>query len=105
LISVHKISHAVEVLPICEEPAMISVHFTEPKADVIYNGTSTFDIAADINETGDAILLGKDSKLIKVAYISNLSVSYDIAKVDDLTAAKFIDKLSVYLHDPELLLL
>lgn len=84
---------------------MISVHFTEPRADIIYNGASTFDIAADINETGDAILLSKDSELIKVAHISNLSVSYNIAKVDDLTAAKFIDKLSVYLHDPELLLL
>lgn len=84
---------------------MISVHFTEPRLDVIYNGPNTFDIAADNNETGDVMLLGKDSKMIKVAQVTNLSVSYDIAKVDDLTAAKFIDKLSVYLHDPELLLL
>ena len=81
------------------------MHFTEPKTDVIYNGANTFDIAADSNETGKVLLLAKDSKLIKIAHVSNLSVSYDVAKVDDLTAAKFIDRLSVYLHDPELLLL
>jgi hypothetical protein len=57
LITVHRISNAVEALPICEEPALISVHFTDPKADVIYNGESTFDIAADNNETGDIVLL------------------------------------------------
>ena len=57
LITVHRISNAVEALPICEEPALISVHFTDPKADVIYNGEITFDIAADNAETGDIVLL------------------------------------------------
>jgi len=57
LITVHRISNAVEALPICEEPALISVHFTDPKADVIYNGDITFDIAADNAETGDIVLL------------------------------------------------
>ena len=57
LITVHRISNAVEALPICEEPALISVHFTDPKADVIYNGDITFDIATDNAETGDIVLL------------------------------------------------
>jgi len=51
------------------------------------------------------VTMGADSNLIKVASVSNLSVSYDVAKVDDLTAAKFVSRLRFYLHDPELLLL
>ena len=43
--------------------------------------------------------------MIKVSTVTNVSVSYDVAKVDDLAAAKFISRLRFYLHDPELLLL
>ena len=95
-------------MPICEEPTVISIHFTSPKADVIYEGPSsgTLDIAADNDkETGETIYLSKNSSQIRVAQVSNISISYDIAKLDDLTAARFLKKLNFYLNDPELLLL
>ena len=83
---------------------MISVHFTDPRAEVVYNGEATFDIAST-EEKGNLVTLKSDSKLIKVANVSTVSISYDVAKVDDLSAAKFIKRLNFYLTDPELLML
>lgn len=37
--------------------------------------------------------------------MTTVSVSYDVAKVDEITAAKFVQKFQFYLNDPELLLL
>ena len=57
----HKITDSVEALPICEEPTLISIHFTEPKQEVIFSGPSlSFDIAADNDsETGEAVLMNQ----------------------------------------------
>ena len=42
---------------------------------------------------------------IKVTHSSRVSISYDVQKVDDQTAAEFLHKLKSLLDDPELLLL
>jgi L-2-hydroxyglutarate oxidase LhgO len=92
LITMHQIDDAVESLPICEEPAILSVHFTSPKAAVVYNGPNArFDIAADDesvdSDTGESLTLSSSSPMLKVAHSSRISISYDVAKLDDQTAA------------------
>ena len=42
---------------------------------------------------------------IQIAHKSRVSISYDVQKVDDMTAAEFMHKLKGLLDDPELLLL
>lgn len=83
---------------------MLSIHFTEPRKEVIYNGPASFDIATT-EESGEMVTLPTDSDLIRIASVTSVSVSFDVAKVDDLTAAKFVNRLRTYLHDPDLLLL
>ena len=74
---------------------MLSVHFTQPRQEVIFDGTkTTIDISADNDqETGKPFTFGPTSKEIRIAQITNVSISYDVAKVDDLSAAKFISRV------------
>lgn len=58
---------------------------------------------------GDEISAGVvetiSSDKIRIGHTSRLSISYDVQKVDELTAAMFLHKLKSLLDDPELLLL
>ena len=53
IINVHQVAGSAESLPVCEEPAVLSVHFTTPVQEVIYNGEiSQFDVADnDLDES------------------------------------------------------
>lgn len=57
----------------------------------------------DSEDAGSVPTMGTSG--ITVGHKSRLSISYDVAKVDDQTAAAFMLKLKGLLDDPELLLL
>ena len=57
----------------------------------------------DEDQAGETIAIGADA--IKVGHMSRISISYDVQKVDDQTAAQFLHKVKGLLDDPELLLL
>lgn len=42
---------------------------------------------------------------LKIAQTAKISISYDIQKVDDIAAGKFLHHLKTYLDDPEMMLL
>jgi pyruvate/2-oxoglutarate dehydrogenase complex dihydrolipoamide acyltransferase (E2) component len=69
------------------------VHYTEPSAEVVPR--------SDLPE--DAVFLSH--KDLRVSQTMRVSVTYDVAKVDEIEAAEFIAKMKWYLNDPELLLL
>ena len=77
---VSQVASSVESLPIVNHSALISLHFTQPKTEVV-NGSQqageTFDI-----ETLDDEHISYDLDL-KVAQTAKVSISYDVAKVDD----------------------
>lgn len=95
LITIHNWKSSAESFAICEEPALLSVHFTQPKQEVIFNSNqATIDIAADNDkETGMPVTFAATSKEIRIAQITNVSISYDVAKIDDLRAALFISRV------------
>ena len=78
LIKVHQVAGSADSLPICEEPAVLSVHFTTPVKEVIYNGEiSHFDIADnEVDEANLGEVLSKDQ--IRIAHTTKLSISYDV---------------------------
>ena len=57
----------------------------------------------DVEEMTASAAFGTDK--IRLCHASRISVSFDVAKVDDMTAANFMHKLKTLLDDPELLLL
>ena len=69
--------------------------------------TGVLDIAdedfGDDVDSADVISVGAGG--IRVAHVSRVSISYDVQKVDDMTAAVFLFRLKTLLDDPELLLL
>lgn len=82
--------------------ALISLHFTEPQTEVIHgsqNPGETFDL-----ETFDDEDVSYDLTL-KVAQTAKISISYDVQKVDDLQAGKYMQYLKMYLDDPDMMLL
>lgn len=105
LIEVHQVPHAADSLPICEDPAMLSLHFTVPEREVIYKGEhNIFDIASeDLADWEPDAVVSQDQ--IRVAHTTRLSISYDVQKIDDMAAAEFMQRLKFLLDDPEMLLL
>lgn len=75
---------------------MISLHFTPPATEVVGSG-ETFDI-----ETLDKVTYDLQMKIAKT---SKVSISYDVQKVDELQAAKFMKFVKTYLDDPDTMLL
>lgn len=98
-LTISQVASSVESLPIVDAKGMISLHFTPPTQEVVTAGSEVFDI-----ETLENADLSYDLK-IKIAQTSKISISYDIVKVDDMDAAKFMDKLKMYLDDPDMMLL
>jgi len=103
---VYQVEDSVESLPISQDPVLLSLHFSPPTRQVTFDsvisdiGGETF---GDEENAGQTITLGADQ--VKVAHISKISLSYDVSKVDDQTAAEFLHVLKGLLDDPELLLL
>jgi len=99
------LNDSVESLPIAQEPVLISLHVTPPTQQVMYAGSDgILDIASDTygDDYAEQASVPID---LEVCHASRVSISYDVAKVDDMTAAEFIHKLKGLLDDPELLLL
>jgi len=46
-ITVHQTANSVESLPICEDPAILSIHYTLPQTEVIAGDLLFFDISND----------------------------------------------------------
>ena len=92
-------------MPICEEPAILSLHYTAPEQEVIYKGEDNlFDIANEELDDVEADTVVSQDQL-RVAHTTKLSISYDVQKIDDLAAAEFMQRLKFLLDDPEMLLL
>lgn len=82
--------------------ALISLHFTQPQTEVVHGGQKVgemFDI-----ETLDDEHISYDLSL-KVAQTAKISISYDVQKVDDIAAGKYLHYLKTYLDDPDMMLL
>ena len=101
----HQVDDSADSLPICDEPAILSLHYTVPEREVIYKGEQNlFDIASeDLAEWEPDAVVSQDQ--IRVAHTTRLSISYDVQKIDDLAAAEFMQRLKFLLDDPEMLLL
>ena len=65
------------------------------------------DIASESfgDEEGAGVVVTIGADQIRISNQSRVSISYDVAKVDDQTAAEFLCKVKSLLDDPELLLL
>lgn len=101
-LTITQVANSVESLPIVNHAALISLHFTQPQTEVIHAGQApgeTFDV-----ETLDDEDISHDLTL-KVAQTAKISISYDIQKVDDLQAGKYMRYLKSYLDDPDMMLL
>lgn len=99
---ISQVAHSVESLPIVSHAALISLHFTQPQTEVVHGGQKVgemFDI-----ETLDDEHMTYDLSL-KVAQTAKVSISYDVQKVDDITAGKYLHYLKTYLDDPDMMLL
>ena len=76
----------MESLPISEEPVLLSLHFSPPTRQVTFAGTAGVqDIAGDSfgDDQGAGEPLTISAEQIKVSHLSKVSMSYDVAKVDD----------------------
>ena len=94
---------AVEALPIAEGNTSIAIHFTSPTLEVVsYSGALTFDTN---DEDSEAALADIDISNIQTAHIMKLSISYDVQKVDDQSAAEYLRQCTAYLNDTDLMLL
>lgn len=108
LLQVYQLEDSIESLPISEDPILMSIHFSPPSQQVSFEGGSgVIDIACesfgDEEGAGEVLTIGADQ--IRIIHKSRVSISYDVAKVDDQTAAEFLSKVKSLLDDPELLLL
>ena len=103
------VTDSQECLPISEDNLLLSLHFSPPSKQVLFTGASfeKIDIASDSfgdePDAGTVQAIGTDQ--VRVAHLSRVSISFDVSKVDDQSAAQFIHKLKGLLDDPELLLL
>lgn len=99
-LTVHQVAESSESLPVVHPLGLFSIHYTTPKQEVVStNVGKVYDI-----ETMDLEDLDYNVSLA-VSATSKISVSYDVAKVDDLQAAQFLHQVKTLLDDPELLLL
>ena len=76
----------MESLPIANPGSMISLHFTDPQAEVVPQGR--IGEIHDISTLEDEHLSYDVS--MKVAHTSRISISYDIQKLDEMQAGKFM---------------
>ena len=90
----------MEALPITNPHALLTLHYTQPQHDVVYDGSNLY---LDINTLGDAPV-SYDLKMKPVQRVK-LSISFDASRVNEVQAVKFLSKLQNYLNDPESMLL
>mmetsp|Transcript_5677 Transcript_5677/g.7607 ORF Transcript_5677/g.7607 Transcript_5677/m.7607 type:complete len:103 (-) Transcript_5677:144-452(-) len=101
------VSDSVESLPVAQDPVTLSLHVTPPAKQVLLAGSDGVkDIASEDfgdDESAEVVTLGASG--VRIAHVSRVSISYDVQKVDDMSAAVFLHKVKTLLDDPELLLL
>ena len=101
-LTISQVNNSWESLPIVSPTALISLHFTQPQTQVLAGGAvpgETFDIETIEDEDLDYNLQ------LKIGKTSKISISYDIQKIDEQTAAKYMSYVKTYLDDPDMLLL
>lgn len=81
LLEIHQVSHSVEALPITNPHALLTLHFTQPQQDVVYDGSNLY---FDINTLGDAPI-SYDLKMKPVQRVK-LSITFDASRVDEVQA-------------------
>lgn len=83
----------------------MALHYTLPSTEVLLKKTVSFDIANNElpEDLGAAQAVGVED--VRVGKTVRLSVAFDVAKVDEQSAARFMNKLKEYLSDPDLMLL
>ena len=100
LLTISQVENSLESLPIVPSASMISLHFTNPATEVLPSSEKQiYDIATLDDED-----LSYDLNL-KVAQTTKVSISYDVLKVGDDEAAKYLSYLKLYLDDPDMMLL
>lgn len=77
----------MESLPIASPGSIISLHYTDPQAEVLPEGSRIGEIH-DISTLDDEDL--SYDVAMKVAHTSRISISYDIQKLDEMQAGKFM---------------
>lgn len=90
----------MEALPITNPHALLTLHYTQPQHDVVYDGSNLY---LDINTLGDAPV-SYDLKMKPVQRVK-LSISFDASRINEVQAVQFLSKLQNYLNDPESMLL
>ena len=74
--------HSTEALPICQAPLLLHVHYTQPQAEVVpRGGAAVADL--DASEPMGRSMAHTD---LQVSQTVKVSVTYDVAKVDELEA-------------------
>ena len=101
------VSDSVESLPIAQDPVTLSLHITPPAQQVLpASSPGVLDIAGeDFGDDNSAEVVSFGADGVRVAHVSRVSISYDVQKIDDMTAAMFLHRLKNLLDDPEMLLL
>ena len=101
-LTISQVSGSVQSLPVLDPSAFISLHFTLPQTEVLAAGLApgeTFDIETLDDEDLDYNLQ------MKIAKTSKISISYDVQKVDEQSAAEYMKWVKTYLDDPDMILL
>ena len=113
VIKVYHMQGSTEGLEINEgENNYLSLHYTSPEKEVLFGSSPAGSLFEDIggDSFGDEFDASQESKTfggdqVRVGTTTRLSITYNVQKVDDQSAAKFMSILKKLLDDPELLLL
>ena len=75
----------MEALPVCADPAMLSLHYTLPKQEVLPKADiahAIFDIA-DYDLPDDVAGTSLKAEDVRVGQTMRVSISFDVQKVDE----------------------
>ena len=102
-VALSQVSESTESFPVAIDSNHLAVHYTMPADEVVLKeGLSVFDIADDAATSSGQTLKWTDLKVVRSC---RLSISFDVAKVDDQAAATFLQRMQFLLNDPEMMLL
>ena len=102
VIGLSNVSASQEALPICVPPTIMSVHYTPIIQEVVHKNAQLLDLDSEELSEYPATATFED---LRVRKMIKVSVTYDIQKVDEMSAAQFLAKIRFFLNDPEMMLL
>jgi hypothetical protein len=80
-----QVKNSAEAFPICVSPFSLSVHYTEISQEVNGLDNQLYDVSSDLPGLNEVVQTIKSTDL-KVSPVIKVSVSFDVAKVDELAA-------------------